>query len=152
MAERRCENCGESVDEAKAFCPACGHAFVKEEKREQSSDFDRLDSTVQLGQTMYNQMLSDMGLNVSKSTAPPAPEKRVQVVTPVAPAAPAPRSENASAVPGDRAPKPSVDAKAKKNYLIWIIVGATIAVLGLALVVVLAAVLILYYASSGTGG
>lgn len=71
MATKQCGNCSEMVDEAKAFCPGCGDAFVDEEQRENVSDFDKLDSTVQLGQTMYNQMLSDMGLNISK-TAPPA--------------------------------------------------------------------------------
>lgn len=85
MALRQCDICSEMVDEAKAFCPGCGHAFVEEQTRSAASNFDTMDSTVQLGQTMYNQMLSDMGLNTSK--APNAPEKRVEVVTPLAPAA-----------------------------------------------------------------
>ena len=68
------------VDEAKAFCPGCGHAFVEEEKRQKASEFDKEDSTVQLGQTMFNQMLSDMGLNIG---ARQAPEKRIEMIAPV---------------------------------------------------------------------
>ena len=67
------------VDEAKAFCPSCGHAFVEEQKREEPSVFESMDGTMQLGNTMYNQMLSDMGLNISA-----APNKPAATVQPVA--------------------------------------------------------------------
>jgi len=80
MGTKACESCGEMVDEAKAFCPGCGHAFVEEEKREQASKYESFENTVQFGQTMYNMMLSDMGLNISKP--PNAPEKRVEVLEP----------------------------------------------------------------------
>ena len=66
MGEKQCSKCGEMVDDAKAFCPGCGNAFVEEKKRTSVSEFEQLDHTVRLGDTMYNQMLSDMGLNVSK--------------------------------------------------------------------------------------
>lgn len=65
MGLRQCDKCSEMVDEAKAFCPACGHAFVEEQKRAEPSVFDSMDGTMQLGNTMYNQMLSDMGLNIA---------------------------------------------------------------------------------------
>ena len=87
MALKECDKCSEMVDEAKAFCPGCGHAFVEEQTRSEASSFDAAESTVQLGQTMYDQMLSDMGLNTSK--APNPPEKRVEVIAPLTPLAPA---------------------------------------------------------------
>src|SRR4051794_14412265 len=80
MGLRKCENCTEMVDEAKAFCPGCGHAFVEEKKREKASEFEKQENTVQLGQTMYNQMLSDMGLNIAGSRAT---EKKVETIAPV---------------------------------------------------------------------
>ena len=66
MGEKQCGKCGETVDEAKAFCPGCGNAFVEEKTRTSVSDFDLSDNTVRLGDTMYNQMLSDMGLSISR--------------------------------------------------------------------------------------
>lgn len=70
MAQKECDKCGDLVDEAKAFCPGCGNAFVEEQKREERSGFEQADNTVQIGQSMYNQMLSDMGLNISKRRDP----------------------------------------------------------------------------------
>jgi hypothetical protein len=67
MGSKQCGRCGEVVDDAKAFCPGCGNAFVAEEERTTVSDFDMSNKTVQLGGTMYNQLLSDMGLSTSKS-------------------------------------------------------------------------------------
>ena len=82
MGQKQCGKCGETVDEAKAFCPECGNAFVEEKKRTSVSDFDQSNTTVQLGQTMFNKMLSDMGLSVSKD--PSLREKgRVEVIAPV---------------------------------------------------------------------
>ncbi len=80
MGVKQCAECGENVDEAKAFCPSCGHAFVEEEKRAEPSNFEKLDGTMQFGQTMYNQMLSDMGLNLKAS---PPPKAAVQSLKPV---------------------------------------------------------------------
>jgi hypothetical protein len=117
MALKQCGKCSEMVDEAKAFCPGCENAFVEEEKREASS-FEKMDSTVQLGQTMYDQMLSDMGLNISKA-APPR-EKRVEIkIEPVAAAAPMPKK---APVPP---PQPAGSSKTK-----WIILAAVILLLG----------------------
>lgn len=128
MGQRQCDKCSEMVDEARAFCPACGHAFVEEEKRQTKTDFESVDHTMQMGQTMYNQMLSDMGLNISKSPNPP--EKRAEVVAPVAAAAP---------VEPAQPPKTT-------NYLKWIIIiGAC--VLFLAFLVIVAAGVLLYWLS-----
>jgi len=123
MGLRQCEKCSEMVDEAKAFCPGCGHAFVEEQKRQKASEFERQDNTVQLGQTMYNQMLSDLGLNLSKTGVP---EKRVEVIAPVVaeppgqkvPAAPAPEREAVSTPPSGGPDEVKKTGRAK-----WIILG-----------------------------
>ena len=122
------------VDEAKAFCPACGNAFVEEEQRAVPSNFEAMDSTVQFGQTMYNQMLSDMGLNVAKPAS--APEKRIEVIVPVAAAAaPAPAVKPVV--------KPTVAPAKASGYMKWIILGAVIVAMGV--IVVLVAAVALYW-------
>lgn len=115
MSLKQCGKCSEMVDEAKAFCPECGNAFVDEEKRE-ASNFEKMDNTVQLGQTMYNQMLSDMGLNISKS-APPR-EKRIEIIEPVATR---PSSPSLSVAAKPASPRPVSSGKTK-----WLIVGAIV--------------------------
>ena len=132
MALKQCDKCSEMVDEAKAFCPACGNAFVEEERRSVSTNFEEMDMTVQLGQTMYNQMLSDMGLNVSK--APDMQEKVVEIAAaaPVAPVAPAPPV---------LAPAPAKS----DNKWIWIIVGVIAAIILLGIVVVVVAAGVVFY-------
>ena len=111
------------VDEAKAFCPGCGHAFVEEQKRQKASEFERQDNTVQLGQTMYNQMLSDLGLNLSKSGVP---EKRIEVIAPVV-AEPAAKEVQAAIAPVQAAaPTPSAaraDEVKKPGRAKWIILA-----------------------------
>jgi len=82
------------VDEAKAFCLSCGNAFVDEEERRDASKFDKVEHTVQFGQTMYNQMLEDMGLDISGLSK--SAEKRVEVIAPVVPEVAVP-SENPNA-------------------------------------------------------
>lgn len=133
MGLRQCDKCDEMVDEAKAFCPGCGNAFVDEEKRQDISSFEKLDNTVQLGQTMYNQMLSDMGLNVSKAAE--KPEKRIEVIAPI---------ETATAVKQEVASAPSpVEQRAEISALVkWIIIGVAILFFGL---LVLFAVGVLFY-------
>jgi hypothetical protein len=110
MGLKRCDKCDEMVDEAKAFCPGCGTAFVEEEQRQETSSFEKLDNTVQLGNTMYNQMLSDMGLNISK--APVKPEKRIEVIAPI---------ETATAANDE--PKDATRPPAKASGTIWIVLG-----------------------------
>lgn len=117
------------VDEAKAFCPGCGNAFVDEKLRGKQTDFDAMGHTVQLGQTMYNQMLTDMGLNISKARDPVK-----ATLEPVA----APASQSATQRP---------EMPAKKGVNKWMIIGIIVALLvflGI-LIVVAAAVVIFYY-------
>jgi hypothetical protein len=134
MALRACEKCHEMADEAKAFCPSCGHAFVDEQKREKPSEFDSMDGTMQFGKTMYNQMLSDMGLNIN--AAPSGAEKpKTQVIT----AAPLePKSSPAVPPPVEAAP---ADEKRRNKLLIF---GIIAAFLILGLLIVLAAAFVLW--------
>lgn len=139
MALIQCDKCSEMVDEAKAFCPACGNAFVEEERRSVSTNFEEMDMTVQLGQTMYNQMLSDMGLNVSKS--PDVQEKVVEVAAaapavplqPIAPATPVPTAQ-------------SIPSKSSNKW-IWIMVGVIAAFILLGIVIVVVAAGVAFYLS-----
>ncbi len=137
MAERQCDKCGETVDAARAFCPSCGEPFVTEEKREQQSNYDRMDHTVQMGKTMYGQMLSDMGLNISK----PQGEKRVEVIAPVgapakqdAPRPDPPKAQQAPVEPPKAAPAAPAPVQAtpgkSKAYLVWGLLGAGILLIG----------------------
>lgn len=148
MALKQCEQCSEMVDEAKAFCPACGHAFVSERSRGQISDYEAKGHTVQLGQTMYNQMLSDMGLNISK--APNAPENKVEAVSPP-PAAEVILSPVVERVKPSESTRPSsrrssFDSSDKKGINKWVIVAIVAAVLlVLAVAAVIAAAVIIYY-------
>ena len=132
MTQQACEECGESVDSAKAFCPWCGHAFVTEQKREQPSEFESMDGTQQFGKTMYNQMLSDMGLNLKA----PQDKPRVQVIQAL-PVAEPKREAPAPAPPA--AIEPSGEKRSNKVLIFSII--AAVLVLGF-LVVVAAAVLL----------
>ncbi len=125
MGLKQCVKCNEMVDEAKAFCPGCGNSFVEEKAREEASGFDKLDSTVQFGQTMYNQMLSDMGLSSAKT--PKAPEKRVEV----------PKPEPVAAV----APKGTEVKQNPSGNLKWFILGGVLLVIIFILIIAVAAVL-----------
>ncbi|PYT01715.1 MAG: hypothetical protein DMF63_02395 [Acidobacteria bacterium] len=134
MGEKRCGKCGEITDEAKAFCPGCGRAFVDEKQRTDVSDFDRSANTVQLGETMFNEMLSDMGLSVSKGKH--RTEKDIDTVIPS-------KAERAAASPQEQniePPTPS-SASGRMPILIWIaiIVLALIAVAMLVVIAVMAA-------------
>lgn len=123
MGVKQCDKCGEMVDEAKAFCPGCGNAFVAEEIRSDVSNFDTFEGTVKLGQTMYNQMLSDMGLNISKT-----PDSE-ETVKPVAP-------EPVIARPAAVAPR----VTGKPDRTKWIIVGGAAVII--VLILVLAAIIL----------
>ncbi len=78
MEQKTCEKCNESVDEAKAFCPACGNAFVTEEKREESSEFDKYAGTVNVSQSVYKMMMSDFENQPSKPAETESPEPVIQ--------------------------------------------------------------------------
>jgi hypothetical protein len=107
MALRKCDKCGQMVDEAKAFCPSCDNVFVEEEQRQDVSNFERQDKTVQLGNTMYDMMLSDMGLNIAKK---PKPEKRIEVIAPIA------------ASPAEKRPQPR-EAERASGSPKWVWIG-----------------------------
>ena len=86
MGEKQCGKCGETVDEAKAFCPGCGNAFEEEKRRTTVSDFELSESNVRLSDSLYNEMLSEMGLSISKSPSPE--EKKADPSTPSPPTVP----------------------------------------------------------------
>ena len=139
MAEIQCGKCGEMVDEAKAFCPGCGHSFVDEKQRTSVSDYDQSKRTVQLGATMFNQMLSDMGLDLSKQ--PERGEKNAEVVTPLVPTATvkAPETKERKV-----SPEPSTQQSSPKWIKIAVIVLAVVAFVILVMLAA-AAALIFYY-------
>src|SRR5580765_6957959 len=116
MGLKECDKCHEMVDEAKAFCPGCGNAFVAEEQRREASSFEQLDKTVQLGNTMYDMMLSDMGLNISKPA--PKPEKRIEVIAPIKTATSAKSEPKAAAAP-----------RSGSSKVLWIVLGVLTLVL-----------------------
>jgi len=139
---RKCEKCGEMVDEAKAFCPACGHAFVEEEKRSDRSKFDQMGGTMQMGQTMYNKMLSDMGLDMSESQEKPVepvkpapqvvqPAVRQQILQPVATPATKPSASTKPAEPLPVTPRISKRTK-------WVIAAAVVAIVLFVLLIIVA--------------
>jgi RNA polymerase subunit RPABC4/transcription elongation factor Spt4 len=139
MAEIQCGKCGEMVDEAKAFCPGCGNSFVDEKQRTSVSDYDQSKRTVQLGPTMFNQMLSEMGLDISKQ--PDRDEKHTEVVAPLVPAATAKASEQKEKqVP----PARSAPQSSSKWLMIAVIVLAAIALVIIAMLAA-AAAMIFYY-------
>jgi hypothetical protein len=129
MALSQCDKCSEMVDEAKAFCPGCGSSFVIESKREITSNFDSFEGTIKLGDTMFNQMLSDMGLNISK--APDAPEKPPEVIS----------LEPAAAKPPEPLPPPPAAAKPASNTKWYILGGVAFA---LVILVIVAAVIAIF--------
>src|SRR5688572_19602149 len=130
MGEKQCGKCGEMVDEAKAFCPGCGNAFVEERQRTTVSNFDLSDHTVRLGDSMYNQMLSEMGLSISKT--PNRDETRNEAIERAVSPTPTSRPE--------RHPEPSPATPAKRRWIIIVIAGiAVIAFAILAAIVIVAA-------------
>ena len=71
MSLKKCFKCKEMVDEAKAFCPGCGHSFEDEQERKAESEFEATDGTVQFSKSAFNMLLSNMGLNISQSSDKP---------------------------------------------------------------------------------
>lgn len=127
MALRQCDKCSEMVDEAKAFCPGCGNAFVEEEKRQEASKFEKLEHTVQFGQTMYNQMLEDMGLNISN--APNPVERRVEVIAPVNTEITAPAKAAVTVAVPPAVKTPEVSVTSSSNIKWYILIGAAVILL-----------------------
>lgn len=143
MGLRQCEKCEDMVDEAKAFCPACGHAFVEEQKRTEPSVFESMEGTMQFGNTMYNQMLSDMGLNISA-----APDKPPEVVTqPVAQPVAQPPVQQVIQPAVQQVIRPVTEAAkpAKSNRTTWLIIGGiAVVLLLLALIIVVVAAFVIW--------
>ena len=135
MAEKPCPKCGELADEAKAFCPGCGNAFVDEKKRTTVSEFDQSKRTVQLGATMFNEMLSEMGLSISK--APDREEKKTEVVTPLTPVAPSP--------PKREPPPPAPDTNRTSRMIKIAIIAFAFIALAILVMLATVAALIYYY-------
>ena len=131
MGVKQCDKCSEMVDEAKAFCPGCGNSFVIESKREIRSNFDSFEGTIKLGDTMFNQMLSDMGLNISKEPAAPPVEKRPEVV----------HLQPAAAQP----PQPVPATQEPKSNLKWFIAGGVVLILGFLLILAVAVVVFILW-------
>lgn len=127
MGSKQCGRCGEDVDEAKAFCPGCGNAFVEEEERKTVSGFELSNDTIKLGDTLYNQLLSDMGLSISKQ-----PNKGEISVPP---------DKTEAAAP---APPPVKTQDAKPSYAKWLILGAVLAV-GLVFLLLLVLGILIWY-------
>ena len=142
MGLRQCEKCNEMVDEAKAFCPGCGNSFVAEAKRESVSNFDTFEGTVKLGDTMYNQMLTDMGLNISK--APDSVEKRVEVIAPAATEAKPVAEMTPAAVPVAAKPENAVVEAKPASKAKWFIIGGVILVFLFAFIIAAAALVVVY--------
>lgn len=138
MALRQCDKCSEMVDEAKAFCPECGNALVEEKQREEESAYNSMEGTMQFGQTMYNQMLSDMGLNISA-----APDKKVdepaaqppQIIEPLLQPPVQPVHQVLQPIETGIATTPVVTQKPTSGNK-WLIVGVVGALLLLILIVV----------------
>ena len=132
MGVKQCAECSETVDEAKAFCPSCGHAFVDEQTRSEPSKFEKMDSTMQFGQTMYNQMLSDMGLNL-KAPKKPAVQTLKPVVETLKPVASTPASAAPAAPVAKQETQPASQSDPNRRRLI--IIGLVAAFLLLLLIV-----------------
>ena len=132
MGEKQCGKCGEIADEAKAFCPGCGNAFVEEKRRTTVSDFELSESTVRLSDSMYNEMLSEMGLSISKS--PNGEEKKADAV-------PTPPT---TVPPIDTVQVPE-SAYTVKAVLKAIVIGAAVGFLLLAIVLAIAVTAYYFY-------
>ncbi len=142
MGLRQCDKCSEMVDEAKAFCPSCGHAFVEEEKRKEPSAFESMEGTMQFGQTMYNQMLTDMGLNIAG-----APNKPTETVKPAVQPAAQPRAQQIIQPAVQQVIRPATDVanQAKSGKTKWLIIGGiAFILLLLALIIVIVAAVVIW--------
>jgi hypothetical protein len=135
MDTKRCEKCSEVVDVAKAFCPSCGDAFVTEETREKASEFEASAGTVQYSSSLFNQLLSDLDLDISETPEKPAPTKSVDLKLKK------PQNEEIPPVSGDvaRAGKSISTEKSSGSRRKWLIIGG----IALSLIVLLALLLVI---------
>ncbi len=70
MSDKQCVKCGQTVDEAKAFCPYCSHSF-EVEREGSASEFELTHNTATFTKSFFNEVLSDMELNISEAPDPP---------------------------------------------------------------------------------
>ena len=135
MSLSECDKCGEMVDEAKAFCPGCGRAFVDENIRKKSSEFNMLDGTMQLGNTMYNQMLSDMGLNISAAPDKPDAEVAQSAAPAYKPVAQSVQQVLQPAVQKVIQPAVPVETPKQEGSNKWMIIGAIVIIVLIILII-----------------
>ncbi len=142
MGLRQCDKCSEMVDEAKAFCPGCGNVLVEEKQREEESAYESMEGTMQFGQTMYNQMLSDMGLNISAAPDKKVDEPMIEHVAPlvVEPIVTQPVHKVLQPIATGVEAAPVAAQKPSSGGKKWAIIGVVAAIIVLILVV--AAVLV----------
>lgn len=126
MSLKICEKCGETVDEAKAFCPECGNSFVNEEKRKDSSEFDKYAGTIEMSKSVFNIMLSKMDLDTSRS-----PEEE--------------KSKNEEAVKSLPAERKTPHQTKKSGMSKWIIIAAAGAVILIFLALAVLIALYIYF-------
>jgi hypothetical protein len=166
MDIKKCEKCGENVDAAKAFCPECGNPFVEEQKREESSEFDKYAGTIKYSKSVYKMMLSEMELDTSKQTEkeskpiakqvageikPPQVEPP-EIVQPIPPQTDSPQIEpHQIESPQNNSPQnvPSGDEPVHENkksgMIKWVILGVFGLAIPVVLVIIILAVLYIYF-------
>ncbi len=137
MGLKKCEKCGEAVEEAKAFCPECGNPFVEEEKREGSSEFDNYAGTINFSKSVYKMMLSDIEYDTSGSTETENKQKQPMEIN------------NGQISAPDLSEKPltqanQVEQNSKSGLIKWIIIGLVGALFLLLLVIAILLLLYLY--------
>ena len=139
MGLRQCDKCSEMVDEAKAFCPSCGHALVEEATRKEQSVFESMEGTMQLGNTMYNQMLSDMGLNISAAPNKPAESIQPAVQPAVRPVVQPPVQHQVIQPASQQVAQPAAEPMnpSGSNTTKWLIIGGIAVLLLFILLIVL---------------
>ncbi len=146
MGLRECDECGEMVDDVRAFCPGCGKSFLNETQRSKPTIFDRSNETEQFDASMLNMILSDMGLDISKAPNPgedrvvSVPQMRIEVGKPEHAKVIEPVSE-AVRLPEDSDDRPNLPGK---SNLKWFVLGGVILVLIFLFLLVLAAAVLFF--------
>ena len=134
MGLRKCNDCGEMVDEARAFCDACGNPFVHEIQPAQSGSPDSSIETVQFNETMFGAILADMGLDLSNP--PNIPELPPQASQPALKIEPLNRSDATAHSPNLAGTKPPPGGSFLTSRVKWWLL------VGIGLIIVLTFVLI----------
>jgi len=132
MGLKKCEKCGENVDDAKAFCPDCGNPFVEEKKREGSSEFDDFAGTLKYSETAYFNLLSEMELDTSKQTK--------QEIKPIPTPGLEKKTVSTEKAPPEKTPPKKVQKPGKRKWVILAVFGT----LGLIVLILTVAVVLIY--------